>query len=527
MAVLLWRVLKYLDLPFAWFAAALFAVHPVNVESVAWMTELKNVQSAALATGALLAYLRFALPREPGPVASSARESHARIAKQSKPLPVKRRSLPAFWYAMALLLFTGSVLSKTVTCSLPAVILLLIWWKRGRLRFTDVAGVLPFFAIGLFFGLLTAYMESKFVGAVGPEWDYSLAQRCIIAGRAIWFYAAKLLWPSPLIFIYPLWKIDAGNAAQWLYPITALALPIALFLLRKRIGRGPLTAVLIFGGVLFPALGFINTYPMRYSFVADHFQYHAAISMIVLMTGMIWWATQRLPADSAVSRTTFTAAVAILLVLGSALSWRQAHAYKSMETLWEDVVAKNPDGWMGLVSLGVIRKEQGRTDEAESLYRRSLDSYPQAPEAHHNLAVLLSERGDKHTAISHYKAALDRNPEHYGARNNLALALSEEGEMAEAEKHFRLAINTRPGEPAGYVNLGVLYARQERLQEAATTFMSGLSRHPYDPNLNAAMARLLAITGRKDQALFHARRALEVNPNLQMARDVLTQLAAP
>ena len=170
-AVLLWRVLAALTIPGSWVAAAVFCLHPVHVDSVAWITERKNVLSGALYLGAMLCYLRFALPA------------------------VRDRRWGS--YGLALCLFLAAMLSKTVACTFPAVLLLLLWWRRQRIITGDVLALVPFFAIGIGMGLLTAYVERKYSGAVGPDFDQTLVERSLIAGRALWFYAGKLLWPHP------------------------------------------------------------------------------------------------------------------------------------------------------------------------------------------------------------------------------------------------------------------------------------------------------------------------------------------
>ncbi|MFZ5830616.1 MAG: O-GlcNAc transferase, partial [Planctomycetota bacterium] len=262
-SLMLYVVLRRLALPGAWLASALFAIHPVHVESVAWITERKNVLSGLFYVLSFLAYLRFL----------DARKTGARATWS--------------WYLAACLLFIGAMLSKTVACSLPAAILLVHWWKQGRIGWRELAPTLPLFAVGLSLGLTTAYLERVHVGASGDEFHWTFLERCLIAGRALWFYAAKLLVPVRLTFFYPRWKIDATNPVQWAYPIGAMALVAALWFARHRLGRGPLVAVLFFGGTLFPALGFINVYPMRYSFVADHFQYLASIGILALFAAAI------------------------------------------------------------------------------------------------------------------------------------------------------------------------------------------------------------------------------------------------
>src|SRR5688572_21356693 len=227
-SILLWRVLKLLEVPGAWLAAGIFALHPVHVESVAWVTERKNVLSGVFYLASALAFLHFEETAEP-----------------------RRR-----WrfYAMSLLLFVVALLSKTVTASLPAAILLVAWWKRGRVTWRDLMPLIPFFVTGVALALRTAQFEREHVGASGAEFDFTWAERILIAGRAAWFYAWKLIAPVNLSFIYPRWTIDDRAAAQYAFPIAAIALVMTLALLRRRIGLGALVAVLFFGGTLVPAL---------------------------------------------------------------------------------------------------------------------------------------------------------------------------------------------------------------------------------------------------------------------------------
>ncbi len=271
----LWRVLVRLRVPGAWLGAALFAVHPVEVESVAWIAERKNLLAAVFGLASLLAYLRF-----------SPLESDAESSKSAEAAPPERRSPQgsAAWryYAVSLAFFVAALLSKTVIAVLPAVLLVITWWKRGKLTRRNLALVAPFFAVALPLALQTVWLEKHHVGATGEAWALSLLERVLIAGRALWFYVGKLVWPANLTFFYSRWTIDASVWWQYLFPLAAAATMIALWLLRGRLGRGPPAAALIFAGVLLPALGFFDVYPMRYSFVADHFQYHASMALLAL-----------------------------------------------------------------------------------------------------------------------------------------------------------------------------------------------------------------------------------------------------
>ena len=446
-AALLFLLLRGLKAPGAWLAAALFAVHPIHVESVAWITERKNVLSMVFYLLSALAYLRFAgiLPRW-------------RQLFAARELLEEEAEGGGFgsggwnFYAAALLLYVFALCSKTVTCSLPAALLLVIYWKRGRLKAGQILPLIPFFAVGLAFGLLTAWMERTRVGASGHYWDQTFVERCLIAGRALWFYAGKIVFPYPLAFVYPRWTIDRAAWLQYLYPIAAIALVGVLWVLRKRTGRAPLTAILFFGGTLFPALGFFNLYPMRYSFVADHFQYHASLGLIVLLAGGAAAGAARLPAAL---RSKLPLAAALLIGLLGAMTWGQVYAYQNWETVFSDTLAKNPDSTLALTTLAAINAEKGNREESVKLYRRAIALDDQDDVAHFNLGKILLENGETELAYRHLKRSIELSPKCSHCHYFYALSLSLQKRQPESIEHYRISIELNPKEPFQHYNYGV------------------------------------------------------------------------
>jgi hypothetical protein len=266
-ALLLWWLLVRLSLPGAWLAAAVFALHPVCAESVAWVTERKNTLSLFLSLLAVHAWYAFLEAR------AKAREPRKkRKARTATPWTLR----PAPLYVLALSSLALALFSKTTACAVPAVLLVLAWWQKGRIEAADVRPLVPFFALGAGLALHTAWLERTMVQAAGQEWNLSLFGRIVLAGQTAAFYAAKLVVPTKLAFIYERWHVDPRVLSQWLPAASALAATAAAWLLRRRLGRGPLAGLLLFFGVLFPAMGFFNVYAMRYSWVADHFAYQAA-----------------------------------------------------------------------------------------------------------------------------------------------------------------------------------------------------------------------------------------------------------
>jgi len=423
-ASLVWLVLERLAVPGAWLAAAVFALHPVQVETAAWITELKNLQSGLFYLLAMLAYLRFALP---GPGAGSKR-----------------------LYGAALLAFAGALLSKTVTSTLPAALLICLWWKRGRLERRDVLLLIPFFITGIACALVTTWLETWRVGAQGADWALSFPERCLVAGRALWFYAGKLVFPWGLTFIYPRWKIDATVWWQWLFPLAAAAVGAVLWGVRERLGAAPLAAATYFALTLAPALGFVDVYPFLYSFVADHFQYLASIGLIALLVGAATAQARR------VSSRPFRLAggAALLLALGGA-AWQRTYAFTGVEVLWHDTLRKNPSAWLAYNNLGNLYLGQGKNAEAMQYFEKALQFRPGLPMALYNMGVASSGLGRLDEARRYYEETLRRAPAFAAAHNNLANVYLRQGRIEQAIEHYEKALALVPNYQEARQNLNV------------------------------------------------------------------------
>ncbi|HMP82363.1 MAG TPA: tetratricopeptide repeat protein [Verrucomicrobiota bacterium] len=481
-AVLFWRVLVALGIPCAWLAAGLFALHPVQVESVAWITERKNTLSGVFYFASALACLRW-----------------YELADQ-RATGARRWA----WYVLGLALFTCALLSKTVTCSLPAALLLIRWWKQGRIQWRDVSCMLPFFALGIGLGLHTAWLETHHVGARGDEWALSFADRCLIAGRALWFYAGKLVWPVNLTFIYPRWNINAGEWWQWLFPIAALAVLGLLWGQRNRIGRGPLVAALFFCGTLFPALGFINVYPMRYSFVADHFQYLACAGLMV-------------PAAFLLRRAHRHLGIPVLIVLGL-VTWQQVRVYNNLETLWTHTITKNPAAWMAHNNLGMSLVSEGKLDQGIYHFQRALELKPDDAEFLANLSGAFFFKRDFEKALIHARAAVAANAGYAEAHANLGNALAAVGRLDEAIAEYRRAMELKPRNAAFHKGLGTVFVGGGRIEEAMEQFQLALEMDPDDAAAHDSAGSLLAMQGKFEEALDHFAASVRIQPDRAQVR---------
>jgi len=500
-AVLLWLLLRRLGVPGAWLAAAIFALHPVEAESVAWVTERKNVLSGLFYLAAFHAYWSFADGEAP---------AH----------PASRRNRWAM-YAASVLLFACALLAKTVTGSLPAALLLASCWKRGRVRAREVLALVPLVLVGVASGLNTAWMEKHVVGAQGTEWTLTFVERCCIAGRALWFYAAKIVWPYPLTFVYPRWHVDPSVWWQVLLPVAAVAVVVALWCLRRRIGRGPLAATLFFAGTLFPALGFFDFYPMRYSFVADHFQYLASIGLVTLLAALATRVAGR-------QREVGSVAAAVLLVTLGAFTWRQGAIYANLETLWRDTVAKNPDAALAHNNLGLILDGRDRVDEAVAHYREALRVKPDFVEAQSNMGLALIRLGRLDEAIVHLREAVRTDPGFADAHSHLGKALEAQGKIPEAMAEYAAAmaeyaerIRIAPTNAHAHFKLGNLLVAQGRADEAVAHYREALRIDPGSVVGHGNMGAVLMRLGRLEEAIAHLREAVRIDPGFADAHSHL------
>ncbi len=422
-AWLAYLILRRLAVPGAWLAAALFVVHPVEVESVAWISEQKNTLSAVLYLSSMYVYLAFEDQR--------------------------RRSR----YAAATMLFALGLLTKTVVATLPGALLVIAWWRRGTLDWRrDVVPVVPWFALGLAAGLVTAWVERRVLGAEGADFALTAAQRGMLAGQVLLFYVGKLLWPVGLLFVYPRWPVETWGGLQAWATLAVTATIAACWAFRQRL-RAPLAVALFFAGSLFPALGFANVYPFVFSFVADHFQYIASLGILVAVAAGL---TSSLAGAGGWARRYSPVLCGCLLVTLGALTWRQARLYRDPGTLYAATLEGNPACYLCVNNLGMLALEAGRNDEAAQRFADAVQIKPDSAEAQGNLANVLVETGAIAEALGHYDAALRVAPNNVVTRTNYGIALTRAGRLQDARAQFEAALTVMPGYAPARQNLSVL-----------------------------------------------------------------------
>jgi tetratricopeptide (TPR) repeat protein len=548
-AVLVWAVLRRLAVPAAWLGAAIFALHPVQVESVAWVTELKNLESTFFYLLAVLAWMRFVdLPVVSGQwsVVSG---------------PVK-------YYFLALGAYVLALFAKTTACTLPAVLVVVLWLKSTvhppslgsfggaggpqstRLRSEASAGqavhspqrlgsgaghsslltghstwfrvleILPFVLFGVAMGLVSIWWEGN-LGTYNEETKLSFTalQRVLIASRALWFYVGKLFWPANLAFSYPQWEVNVASLGQYVPLAGCAAAAVALWVWRRRLGAGVIIGTAFFVATLLPTLGFISLYTFQYSFVADHYQYLASIGLIALFAVAV--ATQSKKRHWAPMLTGGARAV-LILVLGC-LTWRQCGAYLNAETLWRDTLWKNPESWMAHYNLGFELQTRGELDEAIEHYRLALLHNPQHAKARNNLGVSLAAQGKLAEAVQCYQAALKLRPDFAVAHNNLGAALTRQGRNSEAAAEFEATLRLDPGSLGARLNLGDCLRAQGKTREALECYRKAADLFPGDVDAWRSLgAAELACNG-PEQAVAAYQRAAQLAPD---RINVLMELGA-
>jgi tetratricopeptide (TPR) repeat protein len=489
--VLVLRILRRLRIPGAELAVIIFALHPVNVETVAWIAERKNTLSALFALAATLWYLKFDETRS-------------------------RRS-----YALALGLFFLGLLSKAAIVTLPLALLAIFWWKRGTISLRrDVVPLIPLFFFSAASGLMTRWVEYGNIASRASILALSPIDRCLIAGRAFWFYLWKLLWPSNLMFVYPRWEINATVWWQYIFPLAVLGLLALLWSLR-RWSRAPLAGVLVYIVLLLPSLGFANIYFFLYSFVADHWQYLACLGIITpCASGIVLLAGQLKSWQAWFERGTIVLLAGTLFLL----TWQQSRMYSNAETLYRTTIARNPACWLAYGHLVDILYQENRIAEAMNLFREELRIEP--AEAHYNLGFALLRKGRTSEAIDQYEKALLVNPDYAEVRNNLASALVMTGRFSEAIDQCNEALRIDPGSSEAHNNLGNALAQTGRASEAIDHYKQTLRRNPNSSDAHSNLGAALALTGRISEAIEELKSALRINPNNSDARNNLTKAEA-
>jgi protein O-mannosyl-transferase len=488
-AVLLWRVLRQLKIKGAWLGAAIWALHPVQVESVAWVTELKNTQSCLFYLLSILFFLKW---RER---AASLQDRHGNWPN----------------YVLSLLCAVAAILSKSSTVMLPVVLGLCSWWSDGKWRWRNSGALIPFLFASLAASAWTVWEQKFHSMAIGAEWNQTMLERFLVAGRIVLFYLAKLFWPHPLSFIYPRWQIDASQPLQYLPTIGVLFGLIILWGKRNGPLRPAFFAAAYFVVSLFPVLGFFNVYFFRFSYVGDHFQYLAGTGVLALVGSAIGDVNAGLRTKAAV-RFRIACSGMLLLILGT-MTWHQARIYCSVEALWHDTVNKNPASWMAQDSYGLVLLEKGRPAEALQHMEVALRLGSNVADTHACIGNLLMSLGRAQDALPQFQRALEIAPVYVRLHSDLGSALLALGRTDEAVAKFRDALKIDPLFAPALSHLGKAYQQLGRLDDSLNTLREALRIDPMEMSAHLHTANTLMRLGQVDEGVAHLRTALSIQPN--------------
>jgi hypothetical protein len=489
-SLLLWRLLAVMRIPGAWLAATIFAVHPVCVESVAWVSELKNTLSLPFFLLAAIQYVRFDdLAHQPTP--------HDAAADPAARLSAERH----YWLALGLFLL--AMFAKTSVVMLPVVLLLHAWWKRGTVVVPDVVRAAPFFLVSLVLGLVTiAYQHGRAIGAEAIPVGGAFS-RIATAGLSILWYLRLIVWPVDLLPIYPRWEVDPPQAWQFLAWTPILGGLWACWAGRDvagprgfgRWGRHALFALGFFLLMVLPVLGFVTISYMRITWVADHFIYLPMIGPIALVAAGLVTGAERL---SARLRPWLLAGTAGLLAALATHAYHYAGAWVNEDALWTHTLEHNENAWQAHNRLGARKFARGHVDD-----------------------ITPADGVRTLGALHHFTRATALRPDLGETHNNLGTALSAKGRLDEAIKEFAEAARVTPHMSAIRANLGNALVAAGRFDEAVPVYQSVLAKEPD----NAAILNNLGVAlyrgGRRDEAISQFRRALAIAPNLKDARESL------
>src|SRR5437660_11265473 len=440
--LLVWRLLVRLKVPGAWLAGAIFALHPVQVESVAWITERKNVLMGFFFLLTLLAWIAVV---------------------------DERTKRPWRFYGLALILYLLALSAKTTAGTLPAALFLILWLQKKPISWKRVFQIVPFLVLGIAMGLLAMWWERYHQGTSRAIFTFlSPIERVLVASRAVWFYLSKLIWPSNLTFIYPKWTISPEHLLYYIWLVAAMAVCMEIYWLRRYTGRSVEVAAAFFLATLSPVLGFIMLFTLRYTFVADHYQYLACIGPIALASAGIVSL-----ADALKQRVFIWSAAVFAVAMLAVLTWRQGSMYGDIEGLWRITLARNPECGMAHTNLGIVLLEKGQVDEA----------------------------------IVHYRAALQMQPNSWDDEYNLGTALLSKGEVDEAIAHCETAVTIKPNDPDAQVALGSVLLEKKRIDEAIMHYQKALAIRPDYFLARCGLVRALFEKWELDTAIAHFRAA--------------------
>jgi tetratricopeptide (TPR) repeat protein len=500
-SLLIWVVLKQLKIPGAYLAALLFAVHPVHVDSGAWISQRKTLMAMVFFLLSIYWYVKA-----------------EQTAKQQARFPADEewRVFAGPWYWLSLAAFILGMLSKGSVATLPLVLLLVAWWQRDRITWQDLARSAPFFLIAA----LLAYVNVRFQDhGGGPIRTVSIAQRLIGAGAVPWFYLYKAILPINLSFIYPLWDLQAANPPWWI-PLAAAVLVTGLLWWQRRTWWGrPLLFAWAFTWItLVPVLGFADIAYMRWSLVADHYQYISLVAVTALVAAA--WQAWRDRSDETMQFVVVGVAAAVVGLL-ALLTWRQSENYRDPIGLYRATIEVNPTCWQAHFNLGALLFKEGRLTEALDSYQESRRLNPDDAETYTSIGTALANLGRTDEALAYLQKAVEMEPKLARGHNNLGNVLFKVGKRQAGIEHLRKALEIWPSFDEAHINLGSALVETDRPQEAIPHLQAALYINPQSAEAHSNYGAALVNSGQPQEAIAQYEAALRLKPDFAAAHNGL------
>jgi Flp pilus assembly protein TadD len=489
--LLLWRVLGRLGLRHTWLGGLLFVVHPLAVESVAWISEIKNTLSLPLFLLACDAWLD---------------------AEEGKPTG----------YARSMLFYLLALLAKTSTIMLPLVLALYCWWKRGRITRVELLRLLPCAVIALIFGAITVHFQSHGDVNSGVTLN-AIVPRVIGAGTAICFYLGKFLWPINLLPIYPRWDFDPPSLLQVLTLPALAALPVLLWTQRATWGRHALFGFGFFLVNLLPVIGLVRMMYSAISPVADHLVYLPMIGLVALVAALLDRIAERIPASL------HPVAVGTLALALAAIAWQSrtnAARFANADTFWTYALEHNPEAWSAHNGLGSVLMDSGHLPEAIAQFDQALQLNPDSAEAHFDLGNAEFQLGHLPEAIAQYENAARLRPRDARINYNLANAERRAGRIADALAHYQQAIDLSPDAAEIHDNFATALMQSGHAADGIAQYEQALQIDPTRAGTHYNLGLALLHLGRTTEALAQFQQALQLKPDFPSARKLLEQIQA-
>ena len=522
-AVLCLFILRQLRLQAAIWIALAFALHPIQVESVAWVSELKNLLSGLFYAVTWL-LLWPVLTKE-----CDTKQDGAKVRLTERRASATNLTLRL---AFAWLAFAAALLSKSVTATLPAAMLMCLWYVYGRVRQKQILCLVPMLMVGCLIGWNTARLELLHVGAEVEQWAFSFTERVGIAARSVLHYGQQVAWPIEQIFFYP--RFDPGLGPQSVAAISICATVAGLIMVLAYLGkRGPFAGIAFFVGSALPALGFLNVYPHRFSFVADHFVYIPIVGLLSVFWSFLLWLVDWLQFKTAARRAVVVLPLILLLGYYAHSVSNYLPVFATPITLWEDTINKNPSCVAAMQNLGLAYADAGRTQEALRILKEAAEHDFDRYQTMNSIGIVEGMLGQRKEAKDAFLESTRLNPDSPRAWVNLGnLILSSRAQepggdwkLNEARAAYQEAWGIQPDYLPAF-GLGTIFYEKGDLQESAKWFARAAEQRPQDLDARFNLAQCYFEMGESQRCRTLCQQLLQDYPEDPQTKDLLQQLAS-